>query len=43
MKVGPIVAVLGAEDNVLMFFIASVIINTIVKALLVNPLEKRAF
>ncbi|TMN21611.1 PTS fructose transporter subunit IIABC [Lentibacillus cibarius] len=36
---GPIVAVLGAVDNVLMFFIAA-IIGTIVTALLVNLLKK---
>jgi fructose PTS system EIIBC or EIIC component len=36
---GPIVAVLGAVDNVLMFFIAA-IIGTIVTALLVNFLKK---
>lgn len=36
---GPIVAVLGAVDNVLMFFIAA-IIGTIVAALLVNALKK---
>ncbi|WP_373895504.1 fructose-specific PTS transporter subunit EIIC [Virgibacillus sp. CBA3643] len=36
---GPIVAVLGAIDNVLMFFIAA-IIGTIVTALLVNLLKK---
>ncbi|SFB10988.1 PTS system D-mannose-specific IIA component, Fru family (TC 4.A.2.1.6)/PTS system D-mannose-specific IIB component, Fru family (TC 4.A.2.1.6)/PTS system D-mannose-specific IIC component, Fru family (TC 4.A.2.1.6) [Lentibacillus halodurans] len=36
---GPIVAVLGAVDNVLMFFIAT-IIGTIVTALVVNLLKK---
>ncbi|WP_066191791.1 MULTISPECIES: PTS fructose transporter subunit IIABC [Gracilibacillus] len=36
---GPIVAVLGAVDNVLMFFIAAMI-GTIVTALLVNLLKK---
>lgn len=36
---GPIVAVLGAIDNVLMFFIA-VIVGTIITALLVNVLKK---
>lgn len=36
---GPIVAVLGAVDNVLMFFIAA-IIGTVVTALLVNLLKK---
>lgn len=36
---GPIVAVLGAVDNVLMFFVAA-IIGTIVTALLVNLLKK---
>ncbi|MDA7027958.1 PTS fructose transporter subunit IIABC [Bacillus sp. CLL-7-23] len=36
---GPIVAVLGAVDNVLMFFVA-VIVGSIVAALLVNALKK---
>ncbi|WP_077301916.1 PTS fructose transporter subunit IIABC [Virgibacillus pantothenticus] len=36
---GPIVAVLGAVDNVLMFFVAA-IIGTVVTALLVNFLKK---
>ena len=38
---GPIVAVLGAVDHVLMFFIA-VIAGSLVTALLVNVLKKRS-